>query len=54
MTLYSILDRSLLRQGSGAAAALRDTVAFAPQARHVLGFRHQLLLGARSHSMDGK
>ncbi|NUO97414.1 MAG: LLM class flavin-dependent oxidoreductase [Nonomuraea sp.] len=50
MTAYSILDRSLVRQGSGAAAALRDTVAFARQAEE-LGY-HRFWV-AEHHSVPG-
>ncbi|MFI9591690.1 LLM class flavin-dependent oxidoreductase [Nonomuraea sp. NPDC052265] len=49
-TLYSILDRSLLRQASDAATALRDTVAFARQAEE-LGY-HRFWV-AEHHSVPG-
>ncbi|MFF4193890.1 LLM class flavin-dependent oxidoreductase [Nonomuraea sp. NPDC001831] len=50
VTLYSILDRSLLRRGSDAATALRDTVAFARQAEE-LGY-HRFWV-AEHHSVPG-
>ncbi|MFB9199716.1 LLM class flavin-dependent oxidoreductase [Nonomuraea spiralis] len=50
MTLYSILDRSLLCQGSDAATSLRDTVALARQAEEP-GY-HRVRV-AEHHSVPG-
>ncbi|WP_223167372.1 LLM class flavin-dependent oxidoreductase [Nonomuraea sp. SYSU D8015] len=50
VTAYSILDRSLVRQGSDPAAALRDTVRFARQAEE-LGY-HRFWV-SEHHSVPG-